>query len=169
MSGEGPAGAAVMLVGEQPGEKEDLAGRPFVGPAGALLDRALAAAGAERDAIYLTNAVKHFKHEVRGKRRLHRTPDAGEVRACRWWLEAELRAVRPRTVVALGGTAARAVLNKPVKVLSERGPAGEIEGGVHAFVTVHPSSLLRTPDPSARAAGFGAFVEDLRAAMVAPR
>jgi DNA polymerase len=159
--GEGPRRAKLMLVGEQPGDQEDLAGRAFVGPAGALLDKALAAAGAPRAEIYVTNAVKHFKHELRGKRRLHKTPNAGEVQACRWWLDNERRLVRPRVIVALGGTAASAVFRRPVSVMRERGPAGALEHGARGFVTVHPSYLLHLPDPAAKAREFDAFVRDL--------
>jgi DNA polymerase len=162
--GEGPVHAAMMFVGEQPGDQEDLAGRPFVGPAGAVLDKALAEAGVPRAEAYVTNAVKHFKHEPRGKRRLHKTPDAGEVQACRWWLDNERRLVRPKVVVALGATAARAVLGRPVSVMKERGPAGALEGGAQGFVTVHPSMLLRIPDRAAKAAAYRDFVRDLAAA-----
>ena len=168
MPGEGAAKAAIVLVGEQPGDQEDRAGRPFVGPAGALLDRALTAVGLDRRSLFVTNAVKHFKHEPRGKRRLHKTPNVGEVRACRWWLEAELRLVRPKVTVAMGGTAAKAVLRRSVAVLRDRGEAEETEDGGRAFVTVHPSSLLREPDPIARAAAISAFSRDLeRAAALA--
>jgi uracil-DNA glycosylase len=144
VAGEGPAEARVMLVGEQPGDHEDLAGRPFVGPAGQLLDRALAEAGLDRAALYLTNAVKHFKFEPRGRRRIHQKPSAGEVAACRWWLERELAALRPRLVVALGATAAGALAQRQISVTRERGPAAF--GAQSGFVTVHPSFLLRLPD-----------------------
>jgi DNA polymerase len=164
--GEGPSTAKLMLVGEQPGDQEDLAGRPFVGPAGAILDRALEEAGATRNDYFITNAVKHFKHELRGKRRLHKTPDAGEVRACRWWLENERVLVRPKVIVALGATAARAVLGRPVSVVKSRGPTGLLEDGAAGFVTVHPSYLLRIPDAAAKAAAYRDFVSDLRAAKV---
>ena len=162
--GEGPQAARLMLVGEQPGDQEDLAGRPFIGPAGQLLDRALAEAGAPRGAFYVTNAVKHFKHELRGKRRLHKSPNAGEVQACRWWLDAERALVGPKVIVALGATAARAVLGRPVSVLTARGEAGVLDDGALGFVTVHPSYLLRIPDEAARARAYAAFVDDLRAA-----
>jgi DNA polymerase len=162
--GEGPASAALMLVGEQPGDQEDLAGHPFVGPAGRLLDKALEAAGVPRGEAYVTNAVKHFKHEMRGKRRLHKKPDAGEIQACRWWLDSERRLVRPRVVVALGATAARAVFGRPVAVTKARGPAGALADGAQGFVTVHPSLLLRIPDAAAKAAAWKAFVADLSAA-----
>ena len=162
--GEGPPDAPLMFVGEQPGDMEDLRGRPFVGPAGQLFDRALAEAGVPRDACYVTNAVKHFKHEPRGKRRIHQKPNAGEVKACRWWLESERRLVKPRVVVALGATAAGSVFARAVSVTRERGPAGEIEGGAQGFITVHPSYLLRLPDEAAKAAEFERFVQDLGAA-----
>lgn len=162
--GEGPPRAPLMLVGEQPGDQEDLAGRPFVGPAGAILDRALAQAGAPRGEFYVTNAVKHFKHEMRGKRRLHKRPDAGEVQACRWWLDGERRLVRPRVIVALGATAARALLGRAVSVTRERGAVGTLEGGATGFVTVHPSFLLRIPDFAGREAAYGDFVRDLASA-----
>ncbi|HTK35729.1 MAG TPA: UdgX family uracil-DNA binding protein [Caulobacteraceae bacterium] len=162
--GEGPERARLMLVGEQPGDQEDLAGHPFVGPAGQMLDRALAEAGVPRGETYVTNAVKHFKHELRGKRRLHSKPDAGEVKACRWWLDNERRLVRPRVVTALGATAAGAVLGRAVAVLKERGPAGALEDGTRTFVTVHPSMLLRIPDAAGKAAAYRDFVRDLRRA-----
>jgi len=162
--GEGPADAALMLVGEQPGDQEDRQGRPFVGPAGEVLDRALAEAGADREALYVTNAVKHFKHVQRGKRRLHKTPDRSEVAACRWWLQGERRLLRPRAVLALGATAAFAVIGKPVAIMKTRGQAIQLEDQAQAMVTLHPSYLLRMPDPKAKAEGFAMFVEDLRAA-----
>jgi len=162
--GEGPAPAAMMLVGEQPGDQEDLAGRPFVGPAGRVLDAGLERAGAPRAEVYITNAVKHFKHEPRGKRRLHKTPDGGEVRACRWWLEAERRFVRPRVIVALGATAALAVFGKPTPVGANRGRAFDLAGGPKGLVTYHPSYLLRLPDEAAKKAAWKEFVADLRQA-----
>ena len=167
--GEGPAGAALMLVGEQPGDQEDLAGHPFVGPAGEVLNRALAQAGAPREAFYVTNAVKHFKHEQRGKRRMHKTPNTSEVKACRWWLDHERRLVGPKVVVALGGTAAAAVLGRPVSVTKERGVAGTLADGATAFITVHPSYLLRIPDAEAKAAAYRDFVSDLKAAYALAR
>ena len=160
--GEGPADAPLMFVGEQPGDMEDLKGRPFVGPAGQLFNRALAEAGVPREATYVTNAVKHFKHEPRGKRRIHAKPNAGEVKACRWWLETERRLVRPRVVVALGATAALSVFGRAVAVTRERGVVGEVEGGALGFLTVHPSFLLRLPDEASKAAEFERFVRDLR-------
>jgi uracil-DNA glycosylase len=162
VAGAGPKTASLMLVGEQPGDQEDLAGKPFVGPAGQMLDRALADAGVERDAAYVTNAVKHFKHEMRGKRRLHKTPNAGEVEACRWWIDAERRLVRPRVIVALGATATLSVFGKAMPVMKSRGQAFQLDDQAQAVVTVHPSFLLRVPDPDAKAAAYGDFVEDLR-------
>ncbi len=160
--GTGRENARIVLVGEQPGDQEDRQGRPFVGPAGQLLDRALAAAGVERDSLYLTNAVKHFKWEPRGKRRLHQRPSAREVAACRPWLEAELRALHPELIVCLGATAAQSVLGRPVRVLSERGQRLDTEFGAPALITVHPSSLLRLPEGADPAAEFARFVADLR-------
>jgi DNA polymerase len=162
--GEGPAHAPMMLVGEQPGDQEDLAGKPFVGPAGGVLDRALADAGVARGETFVTNAVKHFKHEPRGKRRLHKTPDRGEVAACRWWLEAERRLVRPRVIVAMGGTAVLAVFGKPLPILKSRGRPLQLEDQAQGLITVHPSMILRIPDPSAKAAAYADFVADLKAA-----
>jgi uracil-DNA glycosylase family protein len=162
--GRGPEGATLMLVGEQPGDQEDLAGEPFVGPAGELLDRALAASGIDRRQVYVTNAVKHFKFVPRGKRRLHQKPNLSEVRACRFWLEGEFRLVRPRVVVALGATAAQSVLNRSVRLMRERGqpiPGGNDET---ILLTVHPSYLLRLPDKRARDEQYAAFVGDLRQA-----
>jgi len=153
-----------MLVGEQPGDLEDLAGNPFVGPAGATLNKALAEAGAPREDFYVTNAVKHFKHEMRGKRRLHKTPNAGEVQACRWWLDSERRLVRPKVIVALGATVAGAVLGKTVSVLKSRGHAWPLAHGATGFVTVHPSYLLRIPDADAKTAAYDDFVRDLKMA-----
>jgi uracil-DNA glycosylase len=164
VGGEGPPDARLMLVGEQPGDQEDRQGRPFVGPAGEVLDRALAEAGADREALYVTNAVKHFKHTLRGKRRLHKTPDRGEVLACRWWLEGERRLLRPRVILALGATAAFAVIGKPTPVMKMRGRAIPLDDQAQAMVTVHPSYLLRLPDPGAKAEGFAMFVEDVKAA-----
>lgn len=160
--GEGPSEARVVVVGEQPGDQEDRQGRPFVGPAGLLLDRAFAAAGIQRSSLYLTNAVKHFKWEPRGKRRLHQRPSAREVAACRPWLEAELHAVRPRLIVCLGATAAHSVTGRNVRVLSERSQKVETEFGAPALITVHPSALLRLPDGADPAAEFERFVADLR-------
>ena len=164
VAGVGPTDAKLMFVGEQPGDAEDLRGLPFVGPAGELFNRALGEAGVDREACYVTNSVKHFKHEQRGKRRLHKTPNAGEVKACRWWLDNERRLMKPKVIVALGSTAASAVLGRAVSVLKERGPADVLEGGGRAFLTVHPSYLLRIPDEAGKRAAFADFVRDLAAA-----
>ncbi len=160
--GIGPRAAEVVFVGEQPGDAEDRAGEPFIGPAGKLLDRALAEAGIARETIYVTNAVKHFKWEPRGKRRLHVKPNTLEIHACRPWLAAELTALQPRLVVCLGATAARAVFDRVVKVTQERGTLRESEFCAQTLVTVHPSSLLRAPDEATRAAAYAQFVADLR-------
>jgi DNA polymerase len=161
VTGEGPAPARLLFVGEQPGDQEDLAGRPFVGPAGQVFDEALAAAGVPRAETYVTNAVKHFKHELSGKRRIHRTPDAGEVAACRWWLDAERRLIRPRVIVALGGTAALAVFGKPTPVGRFRQQALQLSDQAQGVVTYHPAYLLRVPDAAAKAKAYAMFVEDL--------
>ena len=160
--GEGPRAAKLMIVGEQPGDQEDLAGRPFVGPAGQVLDAALEEAGIDRSDVYVTNAVKHFKHEPRGKRRLHKTPTTSEVSACRWWLDQERRLVRPKVTLALGGTASLAVLNRKVAVTQERGEPLPLSDGSTAMITVHPSYLLRLPDEEARVRERAAFVRDLK-------
>ena len=165
--GEGAARATLMFVGEQPGDQEDLAGKPFVGPAGQLFDRALETAGVPRERTYVTNAVKHFKHEPRGKRRIHQTPTAGEVRACRWWLDSERRLVRPRVIVALGATAALAVFGKPMPIGANRGRKFQLPDQTHAVVTWHPSYLLRVPDEATRARAWAAFVDDLKMAWEA--
>ncbi|MDB5691920.1 MAG: Uracil-DNA glycosylase, partial [Alphaproteobacteria bacterium] len=158
--GEGPLDAKIMFVGEQPGDQEDLAGRPFVGPAGQLLDRALGEAGVDRGAAYVTNAVKHFKFERRGKRRIHQKPDGPEIMACRWWIEQERSLIRPPVVVALGATAARSIFERVVTIGSLRGRAHPLADGGEAWVTVHPSFLLRVRDD--REAEYAKFVEDLR-------
>ena len=158
--GEGSLDARIMFVGEQPGDREDLAGRPFVGPAGQLFDRALGDAGIERGATYVTNAVKHFKFERRGKRRIHSKPDGGEIDACRWWLEQERLLLRPPVTVALGATAARSLFGKTVTIGRMRGQAHRLGDGGEAWVTVHPSFLLRVRDD--REAEYARFVEDLR-------
>jgi DNA polymerase len=163
--GEGPIGARIMFVGEQPGDQEDLAGKPFVGPAGQLFDRALVDAGVDRSATYVTNAVKHFKFERRGKRRIHQKPDAPEIAACRWWLEQELTIIGPPITVALGATAARSLFGKTVTISAMRGKPHEIYGGGEGWVTVHPSFLLRVRDN--RAEEYARFVEDL--AMIGER
>ena len=165
--GEGPDDAVLMLVGEQPGDQEDLAGRPFVGPAGQLLDAALVEAGIDRSAAYVTNAVKHFKFEPRGKRRIHSKPDAGEVLACRWWLDAERAALEPRIIVALGATAARGLTGRAVTIAHARGRAIAQPDGSELWITVHPSYLLRLPDAAQAAAERERFVADL--AQVAER
>lgn len=163
--GEGPARARLMLVGEQPGDQEDLAGRPFVGPAGRLLDRALAEAGIERGKIYLTNAVKHFKNEPRGKKRLHKRPNRYETEVCRVWIDREMSLVRPELVLALGVTAAQSLTGRRTIVLSrERGRPIDLPDGRRGMVTSHPSAILRMPDERSRRAGFAALVRDLRAA-----
>jgi DNA polymerase len=160
--GEGPMQPAIAFVGEQPGDEEEKGGRPFIGPAGQLLDRALREAGIARGESYLTNAVKHFKYEPRGKKRLHKRPDPGEVKHYRWWLMTELDFVRPRFVVALGATAALALTGKPVAVTRQRGPAQF--GPWPGLITVHPSYLLRLPDATAREEAYALFVADLRRA-----
>ncbi|MFT3731062.1 MAG: UdgX family uracil-DNA binding protein [Hyphomicrobium sp.] len=160
--GQGPIGSALAFVGEQPGDQEDLQGRPFVGPAGQLLDRALAEAGIDRAECYVTNAVKHFKFQQRGKRRIHQKPTLGEVKHYRWWLMKELEFVHPHLVVALGGTAAYALAGAPVTIGKSRGPADF--GAFKGFITVHPSSLLRIREDDERQAAFAHFVRDLKAA-----
>lgn len=160
--GEGPAEAGILFVGEQPGDQEDLRGRPFVGPAGQLFDRALDEAGIERASVYVTNAVKHFKFEPRGKRRIHQKPDYKEVLACRPWLEGELGAVRAPAVVALGATAAQSLLGKAVTIGKERGRFQPYPPDRFLFVTVHPSYLLRLPDERAQATEYRRFVDELR-------
>jgi DNA polymerase len=160
--GEGPARARIVMVGEQPGDREDLAGRPFVGPAGRLLDEALVAAGIDRAEVYVTNAVKHFKWEPVGKRRLHKKPSAREIAACRPWLDAEMDALQPAVVVALGATAAQDLMGAAFRVTRERGKIFRDLDWAPAFVaTVHPSSILRG-DPDERAAALGLFVDDLK-------
>lgn len=162
VAGEGPAKARLMFVGEQPGDQEEQAGKPFVGPAGKVLDKALAEAGVPRGETFVTNAVKHFKHELRGKRRLHKTPDAGEVSACRWWLDAERRIVRPRVIVALGASAALSVFGKPTAIGKFRQQAIQLPDQAQGVVTYHPSYLLRVPDAEAKAKAYALFVEDLK-------
>jgi len=162
--GEGPVTATMMLVGEQPGDQEDLAGQPFVGPAGQMLDRALDEAGVDRAATYVTNAVKHFKFERRGKRRIHSKPNAGEITACRWWYEHETSLIAPRVTVAMGATAARSVFNRPITISRERGRAHELPSGGVGWVTVHPSFLLRMPDRTRAEEEYARFVDDLKGA-----
>jgi uracil-DNA glycosylase len=159
--GEGDAGAEVMLVGEQPGDEEDVKGRPFVGPAGRLLDLALKAAGVDRRRLYVTNAVKHFKWQLRGKRRLHKTPAQREIEACHPWLQEEIAALRPRVIVCLGATAARALLGGHFRVSIMRGRFVDSPHAPHVFATLHPSALLRLRDPAEREAAFAQLVEDL--------
>lgn len=160
--GEGPAAAKLMFVGEQPGDQEDLAGRPFVGPAGQKFNEALADAGIDRDDTYVTNAVKHFKFEPRGKRRLHKSPNAGEIDACRFWVDHERALVKPRLVVALGASAARSLLGKTVTISSTRGAPIDLADGAEGWVTIHPSFLLRQQDEGAADIEYGRFVDDLR-------
>ena len=161
--GEGPSPAKIMFVGEQPGDQEDRAGHPFVGPAGRLLDRALEEAGIDRDEVYVTNIVKHFKWAgERGKRRIHKKPGGIEIQACRPWIEAELRVVHPQVLVCLGATAAQALLGKTFRVNTQHGQLVDSELAPYATATVHPSSILRAPDAAARHAQMSAFVKDLK-------
>ncbi len=162
--GEGPQSASIMLVGEQPGDKEDLAGKPFVGPAGQILDRALKEAGIGRPKVYVTNAVKHFKFVPRGKIRLHQKPNTSEIKACRQWYERELAAIKPALVVAMGATAAQCVFGKITPINKSRGRLIDLPDGTKALVTVHPSYLLRLPDADAKAREYDRFVEDLKIA-----
>ena len=162
--GEGPAEARLMLVGEQPGDKEDIAGQPFVGPAGRLLDRALEDAGIDRKTTYVTNAVKHFKFVVRGKRRLHQKPTVLEINACHQWLEREIATLRPATIIALGTTAARSVFGREMKIGVNRGRMIDLGPGTSGFITIHPSALLRIPDEQTRAVAYRQFVADLEVA-----
>jgi uracil-DNA glycosylase family protein len=158
--GEGEQSAEVMFVGEQPGDQEDLAGKPFVGPAGRLLDEALVDAGIDRTKVYVTNVVKHFKWQARGKRRIHQKPNWSEIAACRPWLDAELAVVEPRVLVCLGATAAQALLGRQFRVTKERGRPVDSDLAEHVIATVHPSSILR--DPETREEEYAAFVDDLR-------
>ncbi len=160
--GEGPADAPLMFVGEQPGDQEDLAGRPFVGPAGQLFDRAMAAAGVDRTAAYVTNAVKHFKFEPRGKRRIHAKPGSGEIEACRWWIDQERDIVRPAVTVALGASAAQSLFGRTMTISRSRGSALTLADGSECWVTVHPSFLLRIPEEDRQAEEYARFVGDLR-------
>jgi DNA polymerase len=162
--GQGPAPAPLMLVGEQPGDKEDLAGLPFVGPAGQVLDRGLEEAGIERGTVYVTNAVKHFKFLQRGKFRLHQKPVTPEIRACHPWLQRELALVQPTLVVAMGATAAQSVFGKAMPIGKNRGRVMDIADGTSAMITVHPSYLLRIPEPGKKEEEYRRFVEDLRLA-----
>jgi uracil-DNA glycosylase len=162
--GEGRKGAHLMLVGEQPGDKEDLAGKPFVGPAGRVLNQALEAAGIPRTEVFVTNAVKHFKHEMRGKRRLHKRPNAYEIERCKVWLDIERRIVKPAAIVALGATAARSLFGRPVTIAKLRGRMVQLADGTAAFVTIHPSFLLRIQDDADKEREYRNFVADLRPA-----
>ena len=160
--GEGPPNADVMFVGEQPGDREDREGRPFVGPAGLLLDKALVEAGLDRKRIYVTNAVKHFKFEQRGKRRLHKRPNTSEIKICRRWLFDEIEAVSPRLIVALGATAAHGLTGRATAVQSNRGSVLTVDKGLRVFMTIHPSALLRLQDEEEKRSGYQSFVNDLR-------
>jgi uracil-DNA glycosylase len=160
--GEGPLGAEIMLIGEQPGDREDREGHPFVGPAGQLLDRALVDAGVERKRVYVTNAVKHFKFKPRGKRRLHKRPNASEIKICRRWLFNEIEALHPRLIVALGATAAQSLAGHAIPVQSNRGAVMDFENGLRVFITIHPSALLRLQDEEEKHSGYARFVNDLR-------
>jgi DNA polymerase len=164
--GEGPKRATFMLVGEQPGDKEDIAGKPFVGPAGRVLDQALEDAGIARVRTFVTNAVKHFKHEMRGKRRLHKRPNAYEVERCKVWLDLERALVKPATIIALGATAARSLMGRTVTITKMRGRAHTLADGTRLVVTVHPSSLLRIQDKAEKQTAYRRFVADLRQAAV---
>jgi DNA polymerase len=160
--GEGPLDASIMFVGEQPGDQEDLAGRPFVGPAGQLFDAALEKAGIDRSTVYVTNAVKHFKFVLRGKRRIHNKPDVGEIEACRWWIEHERELVRPPVTVALGATAARSLIGKTVTISRAREAPVKLADGGECWVTVHPSFLLRIPEEDRRRDEKRLFLRDLK-------
>ena len=163
--GEGPKHATMFMIGEQPGDYEDVAGKPFVGPAGKILNRALEEAGINRDEVYVTNAVKHFKWEPRGKRWIHQKPNSRDIAACRPWLEAELRLVRPRLVVAMGATAAQTIFGPAFRVTRERGKVLSSKLAPRVLATVHPSSLLRQPDEGSRRREYGHFVADLRTTL----
>src|SRR5436309_3623488 len=163
--GEGPKRATMLMIGEQPGDYEDVAGKPFVGPAGKIMDRALEDAGIDRSQVYVTNAVKHFKWEPRGKRRIHQKPNSREIAACRPWLEAELRIVNPKLVVAMGATAAQTIFGPGFRVTRERGKVLSSKVAPRVLATVHPSSLLRQPDEESREREYKHFVAELRAAV----
>ena len=160
--GEGPPDAEIMFVGEQPGDREDREGRPFVGPAGLLLDRALAEAGVDRRRVYVTNAVKHFKFEPRGKRRLHKRPNASEIKICRRWLFEEIQAIGPRLIVALGATAAQGLAGRAIPVQSNRGAVLDVANGLRVLVTIHPSALLRLQGEEEKRSAYASFLSDLR-------
>jgi uracil-DNA glycosylase family protein len=160
--GEGPPTAGIMFVGEQPGDREDRDGHPFVGPAGQLLNKALAEAGVDREHVYVTNAVKHFKFEPRGKRRLHKRPNAGEIKICRRWLFDEIDAIGPQLIVALGATAAQSLAGRAIPVQANRGKILDVDNGLRVFMTIHPSALLRLQDEEEKRSGYASFVNDLR-------
>jgi DNA polymerase len=160
--GEGPLDASIVFVGEQPGDQEDLAGRPFVGPAGAVFDEALEKAGIDRSGVYVTNAVKHFKFILRGKRRIHNKPVAGEIAACRWWIDRERELIQPALTVALGATAGRSLFGKVVTIGKLRGEPHLLADGSECWITAHPSSILRAPDDEARREARKLFVRDLK-------
>jgi len=161
--GEGPVRARVLVVGEQPGDSEDRAGRPFVGPAGRILEQAFHDAGIVRESVYITNAVKHFKFEERGKRRIHKKPSSSEIEACHPWLAVEMALIRPEITICLGATAARAVFGRPRAVLKDRGQFFDLPAAGSVTITVHPSAILRAPDPEQRKLDYEAFVKDLKA------
>ena len=165
--GEGPRRAAFMLVGEQPGDREDITGKPFVGPAGRVLDQALRDAGIAREETFVTNAVKHFKHEMRGKRRLHKRPNNDEIERCKIWLDMERSLVKPATIVALGVTAARSLTGRTVTIGKLRGKPVDMGDGTRLVITIHPSALLRIEDEDERHAAYKSFVADLKAAAAA--
>ena len=160
--GEGPKHAQVMMVGEQPGDQEDKQGHPFVGPAGRILDRAIVEAGIDRKEVFVTNSVKHFKYEQRGKRRLHKKPNASEIEACRWWLKLERTIVKPQVIVAMGATAARGVLGRTITIAKARGEVLSDEDGIRVVVTIHPSYVLRQQDEESREREYEGLVADLR-------
>ncbi|HEU5274594.1 MAG TPA: UdgX family uracil-DNA binding protein [Xanthobacteraceae bacterium] len=160
--GEGPKHAQVMMVGEQPGDQEDQQGHPFVGPAGRILDRAIVEAGIDRKEVFVTNAVKHFKYEQRGKRRLHKKPNASEIEACRWWLKLERTMIKPQVIVAMGATAARGVLGRTITIAKARGEVLSDEDGSRVVVTIHPSFVLRQQDEESREREYKGLVADLR-------
>ena len=162
--GEGPAPAAIMMVGEQPGDQEDRAGRPFVGPAGGLLDRALKESDLDRSNLFVTNVVKHFKHEQRGKRRIHKQPSRYEVQRCRWWLDQEMAIVKPKLVVALGATAAREIAGRPITMSRERGRLIRFGDGRNALATVHPAAILRIREETSQNDTYMALISDLKRA-----
>jgi DNA polymerase len=162
--GEGATGARMMLVGEQPGDREDLEGKPFVGPAGRIMDEGLQAAGIDRSRVYVTNAVKHFRFTQRGKRRLHEKPNAQQIRACKPWLESEISVVKPHIIVLLGATAAQAVMGPAFRVSKQRGEVLPSPLGIPVLATVHPSSILRATDDASREAAMASFIADLKVA-----